>query len=174
MRTPARLLLLVGIVAWALAFGSVGAVDYEYNRGSYRFLNAGGGSDWLCLGQGSWLAGWPTSVTDQITWSVGDTAWHNTALNPLIAGRYPQISLSFESHAPTGGSFNRSWECQNQNYTLINTARGEFVLYPSGLYGSFMSISDSDFGDDEWYHVYHEQGLRSFPTAWTVTGTIND
>lgn len=148
------------------------SVSYEYGNSSARFINAGGGSEWLCVGQSSWLTAWPGPGAGQVSWSAASNGWHNTTLTTAIDNEFAEIQYSYETHAQVGSL----WGCRNQDFTLINTRKGEFFFYPSGLYGGFMAKTASNNDDDgkEWFHNRHEQGIRSFPIEWTVAGTITD
>lgn len=158
------LLLASGVGLWFTARAL--AVNYDYTGGGDRFITLDGNSR-LCLGQGSWMAPWPSAGSGTISWSAPNSGWHNTALNSSIDSIVTTLNLSFFSDSVYG--------CANENYMTVDTSYPRsFTVYPAGLYGSFMSIDRSDVGNDEWYHYRHEQGLRSFPTEWTVTGTITD
>lgn len=155
-------LILIIVLGYLLLPTGAAARSYQAATGTARFatVTVGNASSTACLGQGTWLFS-----PDAVTWSTQPSSWHSTTVSSILATRNPAVSYSYTT---------QSSSC-NRSYFSIGSDPNDYYFYPSGLYGFFLVRHYSNNSPSStWIHRYHDQGIRSFPTAWTVTGTIDN
>lgn len=162
--------LRIGITLWILALGISGlqyvfATDYNYTLSAtgYRYAATKLGNTWssyVCLGPSTWTASGHTENWSAI-YEDNTEAWMNAPPYDFNETSYPNLAIAYKSQAAG---------CDNPN-GVSGASENGFTIYPTGLYGAFVSHITDD-GGGEWQHRHFERPVRSMPLGWKVAGSI--